>query len=124
MFEAPTSYFVLELARYCGGRAADDDEDTQQQGSGDAAELFLGVLRAGAAADWFLRLVVALIILDECALHLCESLWLLGRRMDSRKLMCETAVTLRVQLRGWPRSSCVYAAFGLDQQLPSVLLAR
>ena len=129
MFETPTSYFVLELARDRRRRAADHDEDAQQQGSGDAAELFRVVLRAGAAADcfwrsWRLGIATSVIILDECALHLCESLWLLGRRMDSGKLMCETAVTLRVQLRGWPRSSCVYAAFGLDQQLPSVLPAR
>ena len=84
MLEAPTSYFVLELARDRRGRAAHDDEDAQEQGSGDAAELFRVVLRAGAAAHCFLRSrrLVALIILYECALHLCESLWLLGRRID------------------------------------------
>ena len=54
-----------------------DDEDAQQQGSGDAAELFLGVLRAGAAADWFWRswhlgIATRVVILDECALHLRE----------------------------------------------------
>ena len=77
MLEAPTSHLVLEFASNSGSRAADHDEDTQQQGSGDAAELFLGVLRAGTAAQcfwrsWRLGIATRVIILDECVLHLCE----------------------------------------------------
>ena len=77
MLEAPTSHLVLEFASNSGSRAADHDEDTQQQGSGDAAELFLGVLRAGTAAQcfwrsWRLGIATRVIFLDKCALHFCE----------------------------------------------------